>query len=186
MFHFWFGVSAILAGIVMVILAYVNEVATTNKMKDANLEVSQAAARLNGSLRNAEVIEAMGMTENVRLNLQAQSDKVLSLQTEASKLAGGITATSKVFRMVVQSLMLGLGALLALENEISPGAMIAGSLLLGRALAPIDMLVGTWKGFSVARAQYGRLSKLLEQLPAEPERMQLPPPRRRRQPAAGS
>lgn len=176
MFHFWFGICAIIAGIIMVILAYVNEVATNKTLKEANQEAGLATTRLNSSLRNVEVIEAMGMTENIRKSLQKQSDNVLLLQTDASKLAGGLSAVSKTFRMVVQSLMLGLGALLALEHQISPGSMIAGSLLLGRALAPIDMLVGTWKGFSVARAQYGRLSKILDQLPAETERMQLPPP----------
>ena len=176
MFHFWFGISAIIAGIVMIALAWLNEKATNETMKDANTEANLATARLNSSLRNAEVIEAMGMTESVRRDLQQQSDKVLALQTDASKQAGAISSVSKTFRAIVQSLMIGLGALLALEHQISPGSVIAGSLLLGRALAPIDMLVGTWKGFSVARAQYDRLSRMLEQVPAEPERMQLPTP----------
>ncbi|MGA0805823.1 MAG: type I secretion system permease/ATPase, partial [Pseudohongiellaceae bacterium] len=128
------------------------------------------------TLRNAEIIEAMGMTGNVRSYLQKQSDNVLLLQTEASKKAGLLTSLSKTFRMIVQSLMLGLGALLALDQQISPGAVIAGSLLLGRALAPLDVLVGSWKGFTVARAQYERLVKLLDQIPPDPERMSLPPP----------
>lgn len=176
MFHFWFGVSAIVAGIIMVILAVVNEKATNEKLKAANTQANLASARLSNSLRNAEVIEAMGMTESVRKALQEQSESVLLLQTDASKLAGALQSFSKTFRMIVQSLMLGLGALLALNQEISAGSMIAGSLLLGRALGPIDMLVATWKGFSVARAQYERLGKLLEQLPAETPRMQLPAP----------
>jgi ATP-binding cassette subfamily C protein EexD len=176
MFHFWFGISAIVAGIIMVILAVVNEKATNERLKAANTQASQSSAQLANALRNAEVIEAMGMTESVRNSLQKQSENVLLLQTDASKLAGALAAFSKTFRMIVQSLMLGLGALLALQQEISPGSMIAGSLLLGRALGPIDILVGTWKGFSVARAQYERLVRLLDQLPKEPERMQLPPP----------
>jgi len=176
MFHFWFGVSAIIAGIVMVILAIVNERATTEKLKTANTQANQAAARLNSSLRNVEIIEAMGMTDSVRKSLHRQGENVLLLQTEASKTAGAMAAFSKTFRTIVQSLMIGLGALLALNQEISPGSLIAGSLLLGRALGPIDMLVGTWKGFSLARAQYDRLVRLLDQLPAEPERMQLPAP----------
>src|SRR5690606_2818988 len=89
---------------------------------------------------------------------------------------GAISSISKTFRMMVQSLILGLGALLALQGDISPGMMIAGSLLLGRALAPIDLLVGTWKGFSVARAQYERLGQLLEGIPAEKQTMSLPAP----------
>ena len=132
--------------------------------------------QLNGTLRNAEVIAAMGMTDDIRQRQDQGANGVLQLQTEASRRAGLWANVSKVFRMVMQSLLLGLGALLALRQEISPGMVIAGSLLLGRALAPIDMLVGTWKGFSVARAQYDRLGQLLEQIPADRETMSLPPP----------
>lgn len=176
LFHPWFGVSAIFAGVVMVAFAYANEISTSDKLKDANTLSGQVAGQLNGSLRNAEVIAAMGMTDNIRNRLEKKSDEVLQLQTEASKRAGAITNISKVFRMIMQSLLLGLGAFLALRQEISPGMVIAGSLLLGRALAPIDMLVGTWKGFSVARVQYDRLGKLLQNIPADKETMSLPAP----------
>src|SRR5690606_556834 len=144
-------------------------------------EANKVSHNMNGSIRNAEVIAAMGMLDNIRNRQQRQADKVLYLQTEASRKAGLISTLSKSFRMIVQSLILGLGALLALEQEISPGMMIAGSLLLGRALAPIDMLVGTWKGFSVARAQYERLGQLLENIPAQEETMSLPAPEGRLQ-----
>ncbi|MDO9318171.1 MAG: type I secretion system permease/ATPase [Gammaproteobacteria bacterium] len=176
MFHFWFGVVAIFAGIVMVILAYVTEKVTTNKLKDANSEANWVNNQINGSVRNAEVIAAMGMIENIRRRQQKRADRVLILQTEASKWAGLLSTLSKSFRVITQSLILGLGALLALKQEISPGMMIAGSLLLGRALAPIDLLVGSWKGFSVARAQYERLGQLLEKIPADGENMPLPAP----------
>lgn len=176
LFHPLFGVVAILAGIVMVVLAVVNEKVTTRRLKEANTQSSQLSAQVNGSLRNAEVIAAMGMSENIRQRQEAKSDEVLILQTDASRMSGALTSSSKTFRMVVQSLILGLGALLALSQEISPGMMIAGSLLLGRALAPIDLLVGTWKGFSVARAQYERLGELLNNVPATQESMSLPAP----------
>jgi ATP-binding cassette subfamily C protein EexD len=176
LFHPWFGVSAIFAGIVMVVFAYVNEISTKDKLQEANGLSGRANGQLNGSLRNAEVIAAMGMTENIRNRLEATSNEVLQLQTEASRRAGAIMNTSKVFRMVMQSLLLGLGAFLALRQEISPGMVIAGSLLLGRALAPIDMLVGTWKGFAVARAQYDRLGQLLLNIPADADTMSLPAP----------
>ena len=175
-FHWLFGVTAIVTGIIMVLLAYITEVVTSKRLKDANTEANRINARLNSSLRNAEVIEAMGMTATIRNGMQGMNDKVLMTQTDASKMAGVLAATSKTFRMIVQSLILGLGAWLALRHEVSPGAMIAGSLLLGRALAPIDMLVGTWKGFTTARQQYERLSNLLEQIPAEVVRMKLPAP----------
>jgi ATP-binding cassette, subfamily C, bacterial EexD len=176
MFHTWFGVVAIFAGIVMVALAYVTEKVTTGKLQEANNEANWVNNQVGGSLRNAEVIAAMGMTADIRNRQQQRADKVLLLQTDASKWAGILTSFSKTFRVIVQSLILGLGALLAVSQEISPGMMIAGSLLLGRALAPIDMLVGTWKGFSVARAQYERLGQLLENIPVDPERMSLPVP----------
>ena len=176
MFHPWFGVSAIIAGIIMVALAYTNEIVTSKKMQDANSQANRVSAQVSGSLRNAEVIAAMGMASDIRKRQEHSADKVLLLQTDASKWAGVLTSLSKSFRMIVQSLLLGMGALLALRGELSPGMMIAGSLLLGRALAPIDMLVGTWKGFVVARAQYDRLGQLLQNIPADPESMSLPAP----------
>lgn len=176
LFHFWFGVVAIIAGIVMVALAWANEKVTTKRLKDANSKANQVSAQVAGSLRNAEVIAAMGMTADIRREQEKKSNEVLGLQTEASRAAGALTSISKTFRITTQSLILGLGALLALQQEISPGMMIAGSLLLGRALAPIDLLVGTWKGFSVARAQYERLGQLLENVPADAKTMSLPAP----------
>lgn len=179
MFHPWFGMSAILAGIIMVTLAYTNEIVTSKKMKDANTRANQVSAQVNGSLRNAEVIAAMGMADDIRRRQENSADKVLLLQTDASKWAGILTSLSKSFRMIMQSLLLGMGALLVLRGDLSPGMMIAGSLLLGRALAPIDMLVGTWKGFVVARAQYDRLGQLLQQIPQEKATMSLPAPQGR-------
>lgn len=176
MFHPWFGVAAIFAGIVMVVLAYVNEKVTNQKLKEANSKAFGVSNQISRSLQNAEVIAAMGMTADIRRIQEQQSDEVLELQTNASKQAALLTSISKSFRMIMQSMLLGLGALLALQQEISPGMMIAGSLLLGRALAPIDLLVGSWKGFTVARAQYDRLGQLLEQIPATAETMDLPAP----------
>lgn len=176
MFHPWFGVAAIFAAIVMIALTYATEVITHDKLTEANTLSSSVANQLNGSLRNSEVIEAMGMADDIRYRQHQKSDQVLRLQTEASQQAGALTSVSKTFRMIMQSLMLGLGALLALQQEISPGMMIAGSLLLGRALAPIDLLVGSWRGFTEARARYNRLGELLERIPANQETMKLPAP----------
>ncbi len=176
MFHTWFGVAAIISGIIMVALAYANEIMTSKRLQEANSLANNVSSQLGGSLRNAEVIAAMGMADDIRSRQEASSDQVLVLQTEASSKAAVIANVSKSFRMITQSLLLGMGALLALQGQISPGMVIAGSLLLGRALAPIDMLVGTWKGFSVARAQYARLGELLNAIPAEKETMSLPAP----------
>jgi ATP-binding cassette subfamily C protein EexD len=176
MFHTWFGVAAIISGIIMVVLAYTNEVMTSKRLQEANSLSADVSSQIGGSLRNAEVIAAMGMADNIRGRQDFNWNEILVLQTEASGKAAIIANVSKSFRMIMQSLLLGMGALLALQGQISPGMVIAGSLLLGRALAPIDMLVGTWKGFSVARAQYARLGELLTTIPAERKTMSLPAP----------
>lgn len=176
MFHPWFGVAGIFAGMVMMSLALINEATTSKRLRDANTEAARVSNQLQGSLRNAEVVAAMGMAENVRRRQDKRADRVLALQTAASRKAGMLTSMSKSTRMIMQSLLLGMGAYLALNQQISPGMMIAGSLLLGRALAPIDLLVNTWKGFSVARAQYSRLGDLLRKVPPDAETMSLPAP----------
>lgn len=176
MFHPMFGYAAIFAGIVMIALAYTTEKVTSKKLQDANTQSTSINNQISGTIKNSEVIAAMGMADDLRHRQEARFDKVLTLQTDASRWAGILQSLSKTFRMVMQSLLLGLGALLALQQEISPGMMIAGSLLLGRALAPIDMLVGTWKGFTLARGQYERLGQLLAQIPKDAETMSLPEP----------
>ena len=176
MFHPLFGYAAIFAGIVMVALAYTTEKVTSKKLQDANSQSNWINNQVNGTLKNSEVITAMGMADDLRHRQEKRFDQVLTLQTDASRSAGLLQSLSKTFRMVMQSLLLGLGALLALRQEISPGMMIAGSLLLGRALAPIDMLVGTWKGFTLARGQYDRLGQLLNQIPKDADTMSLPAP----------
>ncbi|HTQ98628.1 MAG TPA: type I secretion system permease/ATPase, partial [Candidatus Acidoferrum sp.] len=176
LFHPAYALVTVLAVIVMSLFTYITDIATSGRLKDANAEMGKSVTHLNNGLQNAEVIEAMGMTTSIRKKQMQYSDDVLRLQTQASKMAGFLSAMSKTFRQLVQSLILGLGAWLALEHQVSGGAMIAGSLLLGRALAPIDLLVGTWKNFSTARAQYERLCALLQMSPPEPERMKLPAP----------
>jgi ATP-binding cassette subfamily C protein EexD len=116
------------------------------------------------------------MLKNIQQRWLKGSEKILSLQAIASSRAGMITSLSKTLRMLFQSLILGLGAYLAIQQEITPGLMIAGSILLGRALAPIDLIIGNWKGFVLARTQYQRLNQLLTQIPEDAEKMALPEP----------
>jgi len=175
-FHPAFGLIAIFGAIVLLVLAYTNEKMTRKKLKEANGEAAWVSNFASKNLRNAEVIESMGMLSDIRQQWTDRGDKVLGLQTAASDSAGTITSISKSFRTILQSLILGMGAYLAVNQEISPGLMIAGSLLLGRALAPIDQMVGAWSGFINARTQYGRLNDLLEELPEDKPTMSLPAP----------
>ncbi|MHA5865349.1 type I secretion system permease/ATPase, partial [Pseudomonas aeruginosa] len=100
----------------------------------------------------------------------------LDQQSLASERAARINALSKYLRIALQSLVLGLGAWLAVEGRITPGMMIAGSILMGRALGPIDQLIGVWKQWGAARDAYRRLSGLLDEFPARERRMELPEP----------
>lgn len=177
LFHPWFGWFGVFSALVLIALAYANERLTNQPLQQANKENLAATAFTAKNLRNAEVVASMGMLPQLRRRWQAKNNQVLLLQSLASDRAGTVTALSKTFRLLVQSLILGVGAWLVLEQEISPGLMIAGSILLGRALAPIDLMIGVWKGFSTARGQYQRLDELLQKIAAEPERMPLPAPR---------
>lgn len=176
-FHVYFGFIALVAVVIMLGFAYLSEKATGPKLREAGNEANEANAQLISSLRNAEVITALGMTATIRNRLLHQNNKALVLQANASKYAGMLTSISRTFRLCIQSLTLGLGAYLAIQNEISSGMVIAGSLLLGKALGPIDMLVANWRNFRTARDQFDRLGKLLEQIPPETERTKLPAPR---------
>ena len=177
MFHPWFGIVAILSVIVLSTLAVVNEKVTSKMLAEANKENMAATQFTNKNLRNAEVVESMGMLGRIKDRWQEKNRKVLALQGIASDRAGILTSMSKTTRLIVQSLVLGLGAYLAVQQEISPGLMIAGSILLGRALAPIDQMIGVWKQFVSARSQYQRLNDILAKVAEEPERMSLPAPK---------
>ncbi len=176
LFHPAIGWLAVATAIILVVFAIFNEKSTSKWLQRANILAMQNRSILGKNLMNAEVVESMGMLGNLKARWLEQVDKVLFLQSKASSNAGFWVSLSKVFRMTAQSLVLGLGAYLALQQEISPGIMIAGSILLGRALAPIDLLIGTWKGFIAARGQYTRLNELLKKVPQEEEPMQLPDP----------
>ena len=161
MFHPWMGGMAIACTVVLTALAIWNEFATRELLQDANRFNLTANYQTASHLRNAEVITSMGMLERLRARWMDDRSAALNAQHEASGRAGFIAALSKTFRLTTQSLVLGLGAYLAIQREISPGMVIAGSILLGRALAPIDQLIANWRGLSAARSSYSRLSELL-------------------------
>lgn len=176
LFHPAFGWFSVITAILLCAVAWATEKATTKTLSEANNVLMSNRAMLGKNLRNAEVIDSMGMLGNIRRRWQSGAIKVLDLQAQASSRAGLLMALSKIIRLSSQSFILGLGAYLVIERELSPGMMIAGSILMGRALAPIDLMVGTWKAFGTARDQYDRLNTLLLQIPEDKERMQLPEP----------
>jgi ATP-binding cassette subfamily C protein EexD len=174
LFHQYFGAMAVLSMLLLAGLAIWNEVATRTDLAEANRESIEATQFAQRNLRNAEVVEAMGMLPRLRARWQVRQQKVLALQSQASTTAGLINALSRTLRLTVQSLVLGLGAYLAIHKEITPGLVISGSILLGRALAPLDQMIGGWRGFLGAREAYRRLDLLLRTIPEREPRMALP------------
>ena len=179
LFHPAFGWFAIAAAIILLCIAVLNERTTKKLLTEANGENVKAQNLATSNLRNAEVLHAMGMLPNIMGRWHQQHQAFLEKQTEASDKAGIYTNLSKVLRMIFQSSILGLGAYYVVLNEMSAGMMIAGSILLGRALAPLDLMINSWSGFNNARAAHGRLGELLTAIPADQRNMQLPSPQGR-------
>lgn len=176
MFDIYLGLFALVAVIIMVILAYVNEQVSKKPLAEANTMAIMSSNLATNNLRNAEVIEAMGMLPNLMSRWYKLHAKFLNLQAEASEKSGVVTAASKFVRVSVQSLVLGFGALLVIENKMTPGMMIAGSILLGKATGPIDQLIGVWKQWSSVKSAYERLNELLSNNPVREAGMELPKP----------
>ncbi|WP_347929763.1 type I secretion system permease/ATPase [Pseudomonas helvetica] len=176
LFHPWFGWVAIGSALLLLLLAFINEKLTGPALAQANKEHISATLHTTKNLRNAEVIESMGMLETLMDRWARRQRNVLFLQAWASDRGAIVSTLSRSFRILVQSLILGLGAYLAVDHQVGAGMVFAGSVLLGRALAPIDLIIGSWKGFIAARSQYGRLNDILGKQQAQPERMSLPAP----------
>lgn len=176
LFHPWFGWMTLACGAVLASLAVVNHRVTGQALASANKENVASNVITTKTLRNAEVIESMGMLETLMNRWAKRQRKVMMLQSQASDKGGVVSSISKMFRTWSQSIMLAIGAYLVITHEINPGLLMAGSLLLGRALAPIDQMIGSWKGFVAAKVQYDRLNKVMDELNKEPERMPLPAP----------
>ncbi|RLA72825.1 MAG: type I secretion system permease/ATPase [Epsilonproteobacteria bacterium] len=175
-FHPMFGYFAIFAAIVLIIFTIVNEYSTKEKLGEANVKSRESIMYVDSNLRNAEVINAMGMKDNIQGIWQEKYYGFLNAQNSASNKAGIWSNISKSTRMLFQSLMLGLAGYLAIHDEVSAGMVIAGSIIMGRALAPLDLIINSWKGFSSARMSYHRLDDLLEEFPKDKEYMELPAP----------
>ena len=175
-FHPLYGAFGVFAGIVLLILAAANEWSTKQPTQDANGSAMFARNIAASQTRNAEVVQAMGMMDRLRQRWQSAYDKYLLSQGEAGDRGSVWMTLSKNVRILSQSLMLGIGGYLAINLEVSAGMIIAGSIILGRALAPLDQLIGSWKQFVTARASIQRLDELLLEFPRAPEPMSLPQP----------
>ena len=175
--HPFFGILAIIACVIIFGLAVMNDRATKQPIQLATMASIAAQNDANSTLRNAEVMKAMGMWGGLQQRWRLRRDEQVAWQAAASDAGGAVMSGIKVFRQVVQTLILGGGAYLAIKGEMSPGSMIAGSILVGRALAPIEGAVGQWKSLIGARASWDRLQSMLRADTAVEDHMTLPEPR---------
>lgn len=163
--HPWLGVLSIVFAIVQASLAWFGHRHTVAPAEDAAAAANDTTSYLQSKLRNAEVLESMGMIGNLRHRWDQKYQIWIGKNSSTLAQTHRVTAWSKFIRYSQQSLSLGAGALLVIDGQLSPGAMIAANVLMGRALAPIDQLVGTWRGFVSCRCAFERLEKLLAEFP---------------------
>ena len=173
------GWSAVVGALAQLGVAFMTEKATRKPLIEANRSAVGAQQMAESSLRNAHVMESMGMLDAVHARWNKRQQEFLAYQAQASEGAGLWTAMSKLVQQVMGSLLLGLGAWLLLRNELNGGAgmMIIGSVLGGRVLAPLAQLVSQWSAVVNVRAAWERLEGLLAQMPAKPKNMSLPAPK---------
>ena len=155
------GLIAVIGMVLLAAIAIISERITKEPLEEAGKIASQAAFALNKHHRNIEIISALGMIPVLGKRWQAQNKEALLLQIQASSKMSKLTAIGRYIRLTLQSLILGMGALLVLDGKMSGGMMIAGSILLGRALAPVEQLIGSWKQLVNGLAAHQRLQQLL-------------------------
>ncbi|SCM69349.1 type I secretion system permease/ATPase [Donghicola eburneus] len=176
-FHYSLGLLALGGGAILVALALINQRMSRRPMLKS-IETSQKAEILGDHLRNeAEMLQALGMRGASFKRWKATRDEALAQQVGANDISGSFSSITKTFRLLLQSAMLGLGAYLVLQNQLTAGAMIAGSILMGRALAPIEMAIGQWPVVQRGMKGWSNLSELLSSVPPEAERTPLPRPK---------
>jgi ATP-binding cassette subfamily C protein len=174
--HPWYGWIALGGAVLIFSFAVANELSTRDHLKKAGKNAGQAAVFAAATFRNVEVLHAMGMWRPLRDRWLTRQSETLSMQAVASDRAGVLLAATKFLRAFLQVAILGTGAYLSIQQESSPSAMIAASNIMGRALAPVELIVGQWKNFLGARNAWAHILDLLRVVPDQNKRMKLPDP----------
>jgi len=176
LFHPYIGLTALTGAIILVVLTVVTELRTRHPTRSATQFAAARNALLDASRRNAEAITAMGMTGRIAKRWSDLNRHYVAASGRASDVVGGLGSVSRALRMLLQSSILAVGAWLVIHQESTPGIIIAGSILGGRALAPVDLAIANWRGFVGARQAWQRLSRLLGHLPPQTAPMPLQAP----------
>ena len=176
--HYWLGLTAVVGAVLLGSLALLTEAKSREALKASSRAAGVRQSLGVALLRNAEVIKALGLERRLGARWAKLNEIYLVEQARALDATGGISAVSRTFRMVLQSALLGIGALLVISGEATAGVMIASSIMVSKALAPIETLIGNWKGVVNARESYHRLGQILKMVPSEHKGMTLPRPTR--------
>ncbi len=175
-FHPWLGYLALAGGVLLIGVTVINQRMSREPTLKSNMAVVQSERTAEQIRQEAEMVQALGMRRDAFTRWMKARSQSLGGQIATADLTGTFSTITKTIRLVLQSAMLGLGALLVLRGELTPGAMIAGSILMGRALAPVELAIGQWPLVERARKGWDNLVRLLSEIPVEPPRTQLPKP----------
>lgn len=175
-FHPALGICAGISALLMLSLAWLNDRISRASLESLQQEGLRASRYVESSLRNAEVLQALGMTRNLLQRWRAQQRQVSRLNARAGRSSSAFIAVTRFARQAIQIVMLALGAYLVLSQRASAGVMIATTILLGRAVQPVEQLVASWRALTEARAAYGRLTELAKDFPQDVPRVTMPRP----------
>ncbi len=176
MMHWLLGVVAVIGLIILLSLALYNERSSRLANETAQGATGAADKLAQAALRNSAAADAMGMREKLRAHWRGLADRANSSALTATDRIGGLTAISKATRLFLQSAILGTGAFLAINGAVTPGVMIAASIITGRALAPVEIVTSQWKNFALTATAYNRFEKVLAAASDQPSRTELPAP----------
>jgi PrtD family type I secretion system ABC transporter len=177
MVHWVLGLAALAGAALILVLTLLSERTAREPLAEANKSAMKSLDMADSAQRNVEALAAMGMIEAYRKRWQNASSEALAWQINAADRIGSMASFGKAVRLLLQSMMLAIGAALAISGDISSGSIIAGTIIFGRALAPVEQGVGQWKSFVKARESFAKLRMLLKEEPEPPLRTALPAPR---------
>ena len=170
------GMAALAAAVLMLALAVINDRITRRNIEALQQEAARSTRYLETSMQNAEVVQSLGMGGALIAKWRALNARVTELQRPTARRSVAMAALTRATRQMVQILMQSLGAYLVITGDGTPGIMVATTILLGKALSPVEQIVGSWRVLAEGRLAYARTSALLEAIDSQPQRMKLPAP----------
>ncbi|MER8750312.1 type I secretion system permease/ATPase [Mesorhizobium sp. M1050] len=176
--HFWIGMTALVGAVGLTSLTLLANTLSQRPIRDTTAHNMARNGLLQAARCNAEVVQALGLGKRIAARWHKANAKYLAANRKAGDVAGGLGAISKSLRVLLQSAILAVGAYLVIRQEATAGVMIASSIMMGRALAPVDLAISSWKSFLMARQGWARLEDLLEKLPESAPVMPMPAPER--------